>query len=295
MRPSRTVFPFLLLVLAASCKGKQAEQSRLDSFPVRAVSVERRDVEETIVLVGSIKAKDEATLFSRVPGKLLKNMLSEGDAVKKGQAVAQIERDEVGVKFEPAPVPSTLDGVVARTYLDHGENVTLQTPIALVVDPKELFVRADVPERYAGRTRLGQEARLSVDAFPGKVFKAVLSRVSPVVDSNTRTTLVEARLTEGGAQLRPGMFGELHLVLGRAPGALSVPVEAIFEGSGPAVFIIQEGKAFKREVEIGLKADRFIELRKGVQPGEKVATFGLFGLKDGAAVEILPDEAPASR
>jgi multidrug efflux pump subunit AcrA (membrane-fusion protein) len=295
MRLSKTLLPVFLLALSAACKGKQAETSRLDTFPVRTVAVERRDVEETIVLVGSVKAKDEATLFSRVPGKLLKNVLSEGDAVKKGQAVAQVERDEVGVKFEPAPVPSTLDGVVARVYLDQGENVTLQTPVALVVDTKQLFVRADVPERYAGRIRLGQDVSLRVDAYPGKAFKGSITRASPVVDSNTRTSLVEARILEGAAQIRPGMFGELHLVIGRAAGALSVPVDALTDGSGPAVFVIRDGKAFKREIEVGLKTDKFAEVRKGLAPGERVATFGLFGLKDGAAVEILPDETAAPR
>ena len=105
-----------LFLLAASlplwcaCGKKPDAAARLDTFPVKTVPAQRRDLEETILLVGSIKAKYEATLFSRVPGKLKENLLKEGEAVSKGQAVALVERDEVGVRFEPAPVPSTSGG-----------------------------------------------------------------------------------------------------------------------------------------------------------------------------------------
>ncbi|MBI5244203.1 MAG: efflux RND transporter periplasmic adaptor subunit [Elusimicrobia bacterium] len=307
---ARILFSIILVFLAASCRREAAEQSRLDAFPVRISEAGRRDIEETIVLVGSIKAKDEAALFSRAPGKLLKNLLKEGDPVKKGQAVVQVERDEVGVRFEPAPVPSTLDGVVARTYLDEGENVTLQTPVALVVNPTELLARAEVPERFAGRVRLGLDARISVDAYPNRRFRAAVARVSPVVDPATRTTLIEARISDAGNLLRPGMFGELTVVIGRSANALAVPIDALAEGSGAAVpvgsgntppsgdgasriatvFVALEGKARKREVELGARDERFAEVKRGLSPGEKVVTFGLFGLKDGNAVEILPPE-----
>ena len=49
------------------------------------------------------------------------------------------------------------------------------------------------------------------------------------------------------------------------------------------------GKACKREVELGLQSDRFLEIRKGVRPGEQVAVFGLYGLKDGSQVEVLAE------
>ncbi|MFA6003636.1 MAG: hypothetical protein WC881_06170, partial [Elusimicrobiota bacterium] len=134
-----------LALAPAACSKKKDKESRLDTFPVKVAVVQAQDLEETIVLVGSVKARDEAILFSRVPGKLKENLLKEGDPVRRGQAVSLVERDEVGVRFEPAPVPSTLDGTVARVYLDRGENVTIQTPVALVVDQREVIIWAEVP------------------------------------------------------------------------------------------------------------------------------------------------------
>ncbi|MBI5240245.1 MAG: efflux RND transporter periplasmic adaptor subunit [Elusimicrobia bacterium] len=276
-----------LLPLASGCGKKKDAAERLDTFPVKTAPAQVRDLEETIILVGSIKAKAEATLFSRVPGKLQENLLKEGEPVRKGQAVALVERDEVGVRFEPAPVPSTLDGTVARIYLDRGENVTLQTPVALVVDLSGIIVQAEVPERYAARAAAGQAVRVQVEAYPDRAFTGRVSKVSPVVDPATRSTFIEARLDNPAGKLRSGMFGEVTLVTGSRSGVLAVPKDALTDGSGPAVFVIEGGKARKREVELGLQGDRFLEVRRGLKPGEKVAVFGLYGLKDGSSVEVL--------
>jgi len=283
-----TLFLILTIPFIGACGRKKDFAARLDTFPVKTAPAQLRDLEETIILVGSIKAKDEAALFSRVPGKLQENLLKEGEPVRKGQAVSLVERDEVGVRFEPAPVPSTLNGTVARVYLDRGQDVTLQTPVALVVDASEIIVRAEVPERYAARASVGEPVRVRVEAYPERTFSGRVSKVSPVVDPATRSTLIEAKLDDSSGRLRSGMFGEVTLVTGSRSGVLAVPKDALADG-GPAVFVIKGGKAFKRDVELGLQSDRFLEIRKGVRPGEKVAVFGLYGLKDGNPVEVLAE------
>ena len=303
-----TLIILAVLPWAAGCGKKKDAAARLDTFPVKTAPAQVRDLEETILLVGSIKAKDEATLLSRVPGKLQENLLKEGAAVRKGEAVALVERDEVGVRFEPAPVPSTLNGTVARIYLDRGQDVTLQTPVALVVDASEIIVRAEVPERYAARASVGEPVRVRVEAYPDRAFSGRVSKVSPVVDPATRSTLIEAKLDNSSGKLRSGMFGEVTLITGSRSGVLAVPKDALTDGSaggsgssagtartdfltggGPAVFVVENGKACKRDVELGLQSDRFLEIRKGVKPGEKVAVFGLYGLKDGSPVEVLAE------
>jgi multidrug efflux pump subunit AcrA (membrane-fusion protein) len=274
------------LSILSGCHQAEKKDSRLASFPVREEKVARRDLEETLTLVGTIKARDEATLFSRVPGKLMKNLVREGDRIAKNASVALVERDEVGVKYEPAPVPSTLTGVVARVYLDRGANVTLETPIALVVDQGEVLVRAEVPERYAGKVSVKQDIRVKVDAYPDRVFQGKVSRVSPVVDATTRSTYMEASLDNAGGLLRSGMFAKVVIVIGKRDNALSIPLEALTEGS-KTVFVDQEGKARPRELGIGLRGEKFVEVQSGLSEGETVITFGLFGLKDGSALEIL--------
>jgi multidrug efflux pump subunit AcrA (membrane-fusion protein) len=288
----------LILAAAAACGRKTEEAAKLDAFPVRIAVVRRSGIEDGLSVVGSLKARDEATLFSRIDGKLIENLVKEGDSIKKGQTVALVQKDEVGVKYEPAPVPSTLDGIVGRVYLDRGAEVMLNTPVALVVDARSVRARADVPERYAGRVRLGQDVRVEVEAYPGTIFRGVVSKESPVVDSETRSAPIEVNLDNADGRLRSGMFAKLTIVVARRADAVVVPKEAVAEGPVPSVFVIKDGKASKRELKLGLVNDAQAEVLDGLKPGESVAVFGLYGLKDGSPVEVLapaPDAGGAAQ
>lgn len=292
-RPVLAVLTFA--ALAAGCGRKAEEAAKLDAFPVRVAAVTRKDVEDVLTIVGSLKARDEATLYSRVAGKLVDNRVREGDPVKKGQPVAVVQKDEVGVRFEPAPVPSTLDGIVGRVYLDRGADVTLNTPVALVVDASSVRARAEVPERYAGRVKLGQEVRVEVEAYPGKVFRGRVSKESPVVDAETRSAPIEVDLDNADGRLRSGMFAKMTVVVARRSAVPTVPKEALIEGASPAVFVVKDGKASRRDIKLGLVTDAQSEVLSGLQPGENVAVFGLYGLKDGSAVEVLAPAAETAR
>lgn len=283
---------FLAMLLGLSGCRHKTEAPVLEAFPVRIEPAANRTLEERISVTGSLKAKDEATLFSRVPGKLKENVLKEGDRVQKGQTVALVERDEVGVVFEPAPVPSTLTGVVGRIFLDRGANVGLDTPVALVVDDGEVLAKADVPERYAGRAAVGQRVDIKVESFPRRTFNGQVSRVSPVVDPVTRSTSIEVKVLNPEGLLKSGMFAELNVAISMKPSVLSVPASAVTDGSGYHVFIVKDGKAQKRNVTLGLKTDDHIEIKSGLSKGDAVVVSGLFAIKDGSPVDVVADTKP---
>ena len=292
MMSCRSLTPLVIVLASLGC-GKKDEAPKLEAFPVRVSVARRQTLEDVLTVVGSLKAKDEATLYSRVPGKLVENLVGEGDRVRKGQAVALVQRDEVGVRYEPAPVPSTLDGAVGRVYLDRGAEVALNTPVALVVDDSQMVARAAGPERYAGRIGVGQEVRVEVDARPGHFFRGKVSRVSPVVDPATRSALIEARLVTPPPLLKSGMFAKLTVVTESHSAAIAVPVEALVDGGGAVVFVVKDGKAHKRPVVLGVRTEALAEVKSGLAEGEQVVTFGLYGLDEGSPVEVLPEKGPA--
>jgi multidrug efflux pump subunit AcrA (membrane-fusion protein) len=241
--------------------------------------------------VGSLKAKDEATLFSRVPGKLKQNLVKEGDPVRKGQPVALVERDEVGVRFEPAPVPSTLNGVVGRVYLDRGADVTLNTPVALIADVSEVIAKADVPERYAGRVRPGQDVRVRVEAFPERTFPR------PGFPGQPRRGPRHAQRLHGGPArqlLGPAALGHVRQPLHRRDrqgGRLAVPIEAVTDGSGPSIFVIKDGKAVKREVVEGLRTETHVEIKEGLSPASRSSPSAFSGSRTEARSRCSPRRA----
>lgn len=276
--------------LAAGCKGKDAvalEELEKDRFLVKTEKAQVRNLEEYILLTGSVKALDEAILYPRASGKLLRNVLNEGDAVKKDQAVALVERDEPGVVYEPAPVPSTLTGVVGRVYQDVGANVTPQTPIAMVVNQAMVRVAVDVPEKYIGKVFQGQAARIKVDAFPDRYFSGKVYRVSPVVDARSRNTLVEVMVDNADGRLKSGMFAEARLIVASRGAALSVPAGAVVSQDG-ADFVFTPGPggtAARLPVKTGIRTSEYTQIG-GVREGADVITFGLYGLKDGSKIKV---------
>ncbi len=275
---------------AAGCKNKDLaafNSLEKDRFLVKTDKAQVKNIEDYLILVGSVKAMDEAVLFPRVSGKLLKNLVTEGDAVTKDQPVALIERDEPGVVYEPAPVPSTLTGVIGRVYQDSGSNVTPATPIALVVSQGQVRVVVDVPERYVGKVFMGQEAYIKVDAYPDTLFRGKVYRVSPVVDTKTRSAAIELLADNTTGRLKSGMFSEIRLVVGAKSGAVAVPASAVLNENGkPYVFVPVNGTALRREIKTGIRNDDTIQISAGLKAGDELITFGLYGLKDGSKIKV---------
>jgi len=276
--------------LAAGCRNKQAEalnSLEKDRFLVKTEKAEVRSLEEYILLTGSVKAMDEAIIYPRTSGKLLRNLLKEGDPVTKDQAVALVERDEPGVVYEPAPVPSTLTGVIGRVYQDTGASVTPQTPIAMVVNQAKVRVAVDVPEKYVGKVFQDQRARIKVDAFPDRYFSGSVYRVSPVVDSRSRSTMVEVLVDNAEGRLKSGMFAEARLIVASRGAALSVPAGAVVSQDGSDFIFVPAagGLAARVPVKTGIKTSEFTQV-SGVKEGADVITFGLYGLKDGSKIKV---------
>lgn len=261
-----------------------------DVFLVKQETVQKRTLKHELLMSGSIKALEEATLFPRVNGKLLKNVLREGDAVKKNQTVSLIERDEVGAVYEPVVVPSTITGVVGRVYLDPGANVTVSTPVALVVNQEKVRVAVDIPERYIGEIYKGQPATLRVDALPGKEFEAKLTIISPVVDSTSRAVAVEFYADNTKGLLKSGMFAKVDITLSEKTNAISVSKQSVYtdeETNETYVFVPSaDGKtAVRRNVKTGFINSNHLEVSEGLSAGEQVLTF-TYGLKDGSKIEL---------
>ena len=261
-----------------------------DVFLVKQETVQKRTLKHELLMSGSIKALEEATLFPRVNGKLLKNILREGDAVKKNQTVSLIERDEVGAVYEPVVVPSTITGVVGRVYLDPGANVTVSTPVALVVNQEKVRVAVDIPERYIGEIYKGQPATLRVDALPGKEFEAKLTIISPVVDSTSRAVAVEFYANNTKGLLKSGMFAKVDITLSEKTNAVSVSKQSVYtdeETNATYVFVPSaDGKtAVRRNVKTGFINSNHLEVSEGLSAGEQVLTF-TYGLKDGSKIEL---------
>ncbi|MFA6385088.1 MAG: efflux RND transporter periplasmic adaptor subunit, partial [Candidatus Omnitrophota bacterium] len=180
--------------LAGGCssqsKSNAPAAAGVQVIPVKTETVKLSDISEYVEYVANIKAQQEVFVFPKVTGKIIKKVKEEGDIVAQGDVIAYVDRDEVGLTFEQAPVESPLAGFVGKVLVDIGTNVSPQAPVALVVDMEKVKVFVDVPEKYLPRISLGMAATVGIEAYPDEIFTGSIARVSPVVDVATRTCQV---------------------------------------------------------------------------------------------------------
>ncbi|MCM8789603.1 MAG: efflux RND transporter periplasmic adaptor subunit [Candidatus Omnitrophica bacterium] len=286
---------FKILILFFSCllfSGCQPQQkTRIvevqEAIPVKVVKIELQDFDETIDYVGNIKAQDEAVVYPKVSGKIIEKIKEEASIVTKGEVIAYIDRDEVGLKFEKAPIESPISGVVRRIYVDLGENVTIQTPVALVVNMEKVKVELNLPEKYLPLISLGQLAKISIDAYPQEEFTGMVSKISPVVDLITRTAPIEIILDNPQSRLKSGMFARVRLILKSHKNAPLVIKEAVMgRQSDNYVYVIEDNRAVLKRIILGVRQDSYYEVKEGLKEGDLVVIVGQQRLYEGAKVLI---------
>lgn len=281
----------LCVLLVAGCQQKALQEKEHEVISVKAVAVVPVELNESVDYVGDIRAQDEAQVYPKVSGKVIEKVKEDGSPVNKGDTLLYIDRDEVGLKYERAPVESPLAGVVGRLYVDIGQNVTPQTPVALVVNMSRMKITVDIPERYLPAVSVGQGAEIEVDAYPQQKFAGVITKVSPVVDLGTRTAPVEVTLENPHGLLKSGMFARVKLIIGVRKDALTVLKEAII-GKEPDTYVytVRDGRAALRKVALGIRQGPYYEITQGLQAGDRVVIMGQQKLYDGAAVSVEEEQ-----
>jgi len=287
-------FYFLLVLFQLFLFGCQPAKKVIskepERIPVKVMHVEPKDLTEVLDYAGDIKAKDEAVIFPKVSGKIIEKVKEDGSPIQKGEAILYLDRDEVGLKFEKAPVESTLSGLVGRVFVDIGEQVTPQTKVALVVSIDKVKVSVDIPEKHLSKIFLGQKAKIKVDTWPEEEFSGEITKISPVVDPASRSSLVEITVDNPGGKLKPGMFAKVKIILEVKKDALVILQEAIMgKDNGASVFVIEDDKAVLKNVVLGLRQGPYYEVKQGLKKGDLVVVMGQQKLFDGALVakEVL--------
>ncbi|MCM8761623.1 MAG: efflux RND transporter periplasmic adaptor subunit, partial [Candidatus Omnitrophica bacterium] len=247
--------------------------------------VSLEDVSRTLEYVGDIKGQDEAIVYPKVTGKIIEKVKEEGDTVAKGDPIAYIDRDEVGLKFEKAPVEAPLSGRIGRIYVDIGSSVTMQTPIALVADMDKAEIYLKVPETYLPSIRIGQKAIVRVDAYPKEEFLGYVQNISPVIDLQTRSAPIEIVIDNPDHRLQSGMFAKVSLIIEEHRQNPAILKEAVIGRIEPFyVYVVEDGKARLRQVRLGARRGAYVEVIDGLKVGESVVIMGQQKLRDGASV-----------
>jgi len=229
-----------------------------------------------------------------VAGKLVSIRLPLGSKVGQGDLIAEIDPSTPGSAYALHQVYAPITGTITSLPLAAGSKVGTTSIIAKIglLDSNGLQISSRIAERYVGVLRTGLKATVLLEAYPGVSFPATVSRVSPVVDSTSRTKEIRLSFDRPDSRINAGMFTRIRLDTVNYANRLKLPAEAIVSDStGSHAFVVLPGDTVaKRPVEIGITVDGVAEIRKGLALGDTVVVEGASVLTDGAKVKVLPPE-----
>jgi multidrug efflux pump subunit AcrA (membrane-fusion protein) len=303
MKKSILILIALVIVVFIAYRAKvvlertRLEETKLEKTitPVEVELVKKGSSTLSLNLIGDIKGKEEVDVFPKASGKLVEMKVKEGDQVKKDQVVAVVDRDVDGVKFEPVEVISPVDGIVGMVYLDQGAEVTPPSPspsmgthLIRVINMDQVKVVVYVVEEELGKIKMGQEAKVKVDAYPDKTFSGIVTLISPVVNQLTRTASVEITVPNPEFLLKPGMFAEVEISLGEKKDIILIPAYTILqEGERKRVFVVANGKAISRNVETGISQNGWVEIKSGLSENDSLVVAGQYMVKTDEPVKVI--------
>lgn len=185
-------------------------------------------------------------------------------------------------------IQSPIDGVVTDRPFYPGEMANAGVPLMTVMDISQVIARAHIPQEEAAAFKPGSSATISApgieDTIPAKV-----TLVSPALDPNSTTVEVWIQAQNTGARLRPGETVKVSIVAETIPEAIVVPAISLLtapDGTTSVMVVGHDGRAHQKKVAAGVRQGNEIQIKQGLQPGEKIVTTGAYGLPDNTRVKV---------
>lgn len=232
-----------------------------------------------------IRQAENAVVAAEQQLRLAENPFTKADfeAARAPVAQAQANVEFVKAQLADTDIAAPVDGVVAEKHLSVGALASPQAPILTIIST-DLEVALSIEETRAGQVGLGQPVSLAVAAYPGKNFAGTISSVAPAVDTRTRAFAVKISVVDEEAKLKAGMLAKVSINLEKRDGVAMVPEQAVIKrGSENSVFTVVDGKARLRKIETGASDGKNVEIKSGLEVGEKVIV-GNATFKDGDPV-----------
>ena len=168
-----------------------------------------------------------------------------------------------------------LSGTVSRRQATPGAMVEAGTPLLELIDTAVVWIEGEVTEPLFPAVRAGQQARVRVAAYPEEVFMGTVRPLGRTVDPDKRTVHLWVEVANASGRLLPEMFAEVSLVTKAVANTLAIPVAALLmEGAEPFVFIENGDTYLRQPLVLGFRDDRYVEVRDGLFPGDRVVVRG---------------------
>ncbi len=221
--------------------------------------------------------------------------LADRDA-RAQSALAEAQLDQAraalnvaGKHVRDTVIKAPISGEIERKLVNNGAYVETSTPVFTIVDNRRLELECAVPSADLAVVRTGQHVMFRVNSYPGVHFEGRVIDVGPVVDEQTRAAKVRVQVVNSAGKLKAGMFVQGEVLTDVNDRALIIPGSAVYRNDRSAkssyVFVIEDGKAIRRDVRIGRERDSALEINGGLKPGDRVIVEQNIEIAEGVRIE----------
>jgi len=278
----------------------------------KAVAVKETSLEVMVAASGKVEPEKLVEIRSKAGGELIDIPFKVGDEVKAGQVIirmdprteqsrlkeaqsrilsshAEMDRGRISCKQalrEYSRLEQLLkEGAIESAQVEVGQvissavtGVNQGTLLLTMADLKQVQVRANVDETDVPKLAPGQDARVKLEAYPGKIFAGKVENIWPQAVASGSVSFFPVEIEISGPDknlMRPGMRAEVEIIIKKIDRCLAVPVESVLEREGKfGVYVLAGSRPGWREIEVGESAPEMVEVKKGLKPGEMVVTRG---------------------
>lgn len=190
------------------------------------------------------------------------------------------------IKLADLTIKAPFSGMLGFREISLGALINVGDVITSLDDLSTIKVDFSIPERYLTTVSIGQRIEAMNTAYQSEVFIGEITSIDSRIDSMTRTLKVRAEIPNAENKLRAGMLLNLQIVRNveqilQIPESAVIPIE-----QQHFVFVVEENKAVKKQLEIGRRQRGFVEVLAGVEVGTQVVIEGALKLREGVAVNV---------
>lgn len=256
---------------------------------VRTVVANEVILQDYVMTSGDIQTQTSIEVFPSIGGTVVQMNVSLGSPVKKGEVIGYIDPSEPGSYYAKSPITCPISGSILTAPAKPGQKVQASSVITKIGDIENLQISAKIPERYVAELAVGQKAEIKLEAYPDVSFSASVVRISPVVDSATRTKEIILNFDKKDSRINAGMFAKVKLFTSAYKGTFAIGQDSIVSNSDKNyLFVVNDDDTVsRREVTLGKNVDGYYQILSGIEFGETVVTEGMLTLYEGAKVRDI--------
>jgi multidrug efflux pump subunit AcrA (membrane-fusion protein) len=275
-------------------------------FAVNTTTAARGQIRDYLALSGDIVSGSTVDAYSDAAGKVTRLMVAVGDRIVKDAPIAEVDPSRPGMNYLPGIVKSPITGTIVTLPAQVGMTVSQAVPIARIAGggsaASGLEIRLYVAERFVSKIAMSLPCEITLDAWPGEIFRGSISEISPVLDPSSRTMEVRINVDNPGSRLKAGMFAKVRVITEQKSNIVKIPAPAMIQRFGESyVFTVETDPADpafllarKTVITPGILIDNVLEVQQGLTPDSEIIIRGQSLLDDGARINVVDRVPPLS-